>query len=90
MKCSGQGSTHLARISTPVLASEPRCACDPRAGRQGRGQVDSWDLLTIQSSLIGELQVTVKDCVLKNKVGAREMALQSGTATCQADLATSI
>lgn len=36
----------------------------------------SWDLLTIYSSLIGEPQVSVKDCVLKTKVGAREMAHQ--------------
>lgn len=32
--------------------------------------------LTIQSILIGEPQVPVKDYVLKTKVGAREMAHQ--------------
>lgn len=47
-----------------------------RAGRQGWGQVDSWDALTVQSSLISEPQVPVKDCVLKTKVGAREMSHQ--------------
>lgn len=55
------------------------CGCDaynPSAERRGWGQVDSWDSLTIHSSLIGEPQVPVKDCVLKNKVGVREMAHQ--------------
>lgn len=79
-------------MRTPVLASEPRNtrgaskqsgvvvnAYNPSAGRRGWGQVDSWGSLTIQSSLIGEPQVPVKDCVLKNKVGVREMARQLQT-----------
>lgn len=62
-------------------ASEPRNKQEQASSQvwmlesQSR-EVGSWDSLNTQSSAIGEPQVSVKDCVLKTKVGARKMAHQ--------------